>query len=269
VGVKINGELKPCGALQNGDVVEVIRGAKPVVPPDWRSLTVTGRARSAIRRHLRQTEREEYVRLGNASIAQAFSRIGRSMREVSLRPALERFAAPSEDELKVAVGRGRVTPAEVLDAVFPGLKDSERAAAAARAHIEDGVSARLYIRGFDLPAGAPIHFQHCCNPVPGDRIVGIVQPDALDIHVIDCPRLETYEAQEAVWRDLQWTPEAEQNTLSSARLRATIGNTPGCWARSAPSWARPGPTSSTCACTSTAATFRTWTSTSRWWTPST
>jgi GTP pyrophosphokinase/guanosine-3',5'-bis(diphosphate) 3'-pyrophosphohydrolase len=226
--VKINGELKPLRTpLQNGDVVEVIRGAKPVVPPDWRSLTVTGRARSAIRRHLRQTEREEYVRLGNASIAQAFSRIGRSMREVSLRPALERFAAPSEDELKVAVGRGRVTPAEVLDAVFPGLKDSERAAAAARAHIEDGVSARLYIRGFDLPAGAPIHFQHCCNPVPGDRIVGIVQPDALDIHVIDCPRLETYEAQEAVWRDLQWTPEAEQNTLSSARLRATIGNTPG------------------------------------------
>ena len=52
IGVKINGELKPLRTtLQNGDVVEVIRGGKPVVPPDWRSLTVTGRARSAIRRH--------------------------------------------------------------------------------------------------------------------------------------------------------------------------------------------------------------------------
>src|SRR5260221_3768782 len=63
VGVKINGELRPLRtALQNGDVVEVIRGGKPVVPPDWQSLAVTGRARSAIRRHLRQTEKDEYLR---------------------------------------------------------------------------------------------------------------------------------------------------------------------------------------------------------------
>jgi molybdopterin converting factor small subunit len=54
--MKINGELRPLRtALANGDVVEVIRGPKPVVPVDWRSLTVTGRARSAIRRHIRLT----------------------------------------------------------------------------------------------------------------------------------------------------------------------------------------------------------------------
>ena len=50
VGVKVNGELKPMRTqLQNGDVVEIIRGAKREIPADWRSLTVTGRARSAIR----------------------------------------------------------------------------------------------------------------------------------------------------------------------------------------------------------------------------
>src|ERR1700759_5629953 len=48
VGVKINGELRPLRTrLNNGDVVEVIRGAKANVPSDWQSLTVTGRARSA------------------------------------------------------------------------------------------------------------------------------------------------------------------------------------------------------------------------------
>src|SRR5690606_11084137 len=67
VGVKINGELKPMRTLlQNGDVVEVIRGPKADVPPDWRSLTVTGRARSAIKRHIRAAEREEFQRLGRA-----------------------------------------------------------------------------------------------------------------------------------------------------------------------------------------------------------
>ncbi|WP_163362784.1 RelA/SpoT AH/RIS domain-containing protein, partial [Escherichia coli] len=73
----------------NGDVVEVIRGAKPVVPPDWRSLTVTGRARSAIRRHIRQSEKEEFARLGRASIDQMFERAGKSLKDVSLRPALD------------------------------------------------------------------------------------------------------------------------------------------------------------------------------------
>src|SRR5690606_13000492 len=72
VGVKINGELKPMRTqLQNGDVVEIIRGAKPDIPSDWRSLTVTGRARSAIRRHIRLSEREEFQKLGRAALDQA------------------------------------------------------------------------------------------------------------------------------------------------------------------------------------------------------
>ncbi|WP_376751977.1 RelA/SpoT family protein, partial [Brevundimonas nasdae] len=71
VGVKVNGELKPMRtSLQNGDVVEIIRGAKREVPADWRSLTVTGRARSAIRRHIRTSERDEFVKLGRDALQQ-------------------------------------------------------------------------------------------------------------------------------------------------------------------------------------------------------
>jgi guanosine-3',5'-bis(diphosphate) 3'-pyrophosphohydrolase len=78
-------------------VVEVVRGSKPVVPPDWRSLTVTGRARSAIRRHIRQTEKEEFLRLGRASVEQVFERAGKKLKDVSLRPILERFALETEE----------------------------------------------------------------------------------------------------------------------------------------------------------------------------
>src|SRR5690606_1535524 len=110
IGVKINGELRPLRTqLQNGDVVEVIRSAKPVVPPDWKGLTVTGRARSAIRRHIRQTEKEEFVRNGVAAMDQALSRVGKHRSAISFRPALERFAVATEDELFDAIGRGRVT----------------------------------------------------------------------------------------------------------------------------------------------------------------
>jgi len=230
IGVKINGELKPLRtALQNGDVVEVIRGGKPVVPPDWRSITVTGRARSAIRRHIRQTEKEEFTRLGRATVDQTFQAAGKSRKDVSLRPALDRFAVATEEELFDAVGRGRVAPPQVLETVFPGLKAAEREAATARHRIEDGKAAKLYVRGGGLTPGVSIHFGECCSPVPGDRIVGIIEEDGsgLTVHTIDCEKLAEFEDREEVWRDLQWTPEAERNSIARAKLIATIRNAPG------------------------------------------
>jgi GTP diphosphokinase / guanosine-3',5'-bis(diphosphate) 3'-diphosphatase len=230
IGAKINGELKPLRTtLSNGDVVEVIKAGKPVVPQDWRSITVTGRARSAIRRHIRQTEREEFVRLGRATVDQTFDAAGKSRKDVSLRPALERFAVATEDELFDAVGRGRATPSQVLEIVFPGLKAAERAAANARRHIEDGKGARLYVRGSGLTPGVTLHFGACCSPVPGDRIVGILETDGrgLTVHAIDCEQLAEFEDREELWRDLQWTPEAERNAIARAKLTATIRNAPG------------------------------------------
>jgi len=239
VGVKINGELKPLRTgLNNGDVVEVVRGPKPTIPPDWRSLTVTGRARSAIRRHIRATEREEFVRLGRAAIDQAFARAGKDRTGLSLRPALDRFAQPGEEELFEQVGRGRVTPVQLVEAIFPGLKLSEREAAAARARIENGRGASLYVSGSGLTPGISLHFAECCSPVPGDRIVGILQTGeeadteetggrGLTVHTIDCPRLAEFEDQDELWRDLSWTPQAETSTISRGRLTATIKNAVG------------------------------------------
>ncbi|WP_304187226.1 bifunctional (p)ppGpp synthetase/guanosine-3',5'-bis(diphosphate) 3'-pyrophosphohydrolase, partial [Phenylobacterium aquaticum] len=230
IGVKINGELKPLRTLLlNGDVVEVIRGPKPVVPQDWRSLTVTGRARSAIRRHIRLAEKEEFTRLGRATVEQTFERAGKSRAEVSLKPALERLAAPTEEDLYNLVGRGKISPGQILDVIFPGLKESDRAAATATRRIEGGKSARLYVRGGGLTPGISLHFGTCCTPVPGDRIVGIVEPDSggLTVHAIDCAKLAEYEDREELWRDLQWTPEAERNTVTLSRLTATIRNAPG------------------------------------------
>jgi GTP diphosphokinase / guanosine-3',5'-bis(diphosphate) 3'-diphosphatase len=229
LGVKINGELRPLRtALSNGDVVEVVRGAAPAVPPDWESLTVSARARSAIRRHLRHSEKEEFLRLGKAALDQIFERAGKARADVSLRPALDRFAAAGESELFEAVGRGRIAPTQVLETVFPGLKATEKEAASARRRIEDGKAARFYVRGGGLAPGVSLRFSTCCNPMPGDRIVGILEEgDGLAVHTIDCAQLAQYEDREDLWRDIQWTAEAERNTLSAARLHATIRDAPG------------------------------------------
>ena len=122
-----------------------------------------------------------------------------------------------------------MTPAQILDLIFPGLKASEREAATATHRIEGGKAARLYVRGGGLTAGVTLHFGACCTPVPGDRIVGIVEPESggLTVHTIDCATLADYEDREDVWQDLQWTAEAERNTVTLSRLTATIRNAPG------------------------------------------
>ena len=229
VGALINGEHKPMRTLlQNGDVVQILRDPGAHIPPDWRSLSITGRAQSAIRRHIRATEREEFQRLGRSGLEQAFVRAGKKLKDVNLQPALEVLNLPSDEELYDRLGRGQVSAAVVIDALFPKLGPKQRAAVRARTRIDGGKAGRLFVRGGGLTPGVSIHFAPCCTPLPGDRIVGIVQPgQGLTVHVIDCDRLTEFESQGDLWRDLRWTPQAERLGLGPAALKASIRNAPG------------------------------------------
>ena len=227
VGVKINGELKPMRTqLTNGDVVEIIRGAKREVPVDWRSLTVTGRARSAIRRTIRSSEREEFHKLGRSTLEQTLSRAGKKLGDVALAPVLETLSIETEDALFAAIGRGQVQATRVVEMLFPALKGQVKAAHDRR-RIEES-EAQLYVRGSGLTPGISIHFGHCCSPLPGDRIVGILEPEkGLTVHTIDCGRLVEFSDDDSLWQDLQWTPRAEMNATAASRLKATMRNAPG------------------------------------------
>ena len=227
VGVKINGELKPMRTqLNNGDVVEIIRGAKREVPVDWRSLTVTGRARSSIRRTIRSSEREEFHKLGRTTLEQTLSRAGKKLSDVALAPVLETLSIESEEALFEAIGRGQVQATKVVEMLFPALKGQVKVAHDRR-RIEES-EAQLYVRGSGLTPGISIHFGHCCSPLPGDRIVGILEPgQGLTVHTIDCGRLVEFSDDDSLWQDLQWTPRAEMNATAASRLKATIRNAPG------------------------------------------
>ena len=92
------------------------------VNQDWFSLTVTGKARSAIRRHLRQREAGDFIKLGKTAVERAAAQVEKALKDISWRPAFERFNVTTEDELFELVGRGKIFPAKVLEAIFPGLK---------------------------------------------------------------------------------------------------------------------------------------------------
>lgn len=131
--------------LQNGDVVEIIRGSKREVPADWRSLTVTGRARSAIRRHIRTSEREEFIKLGRVALDQTLGRVDKALTDVSLKPVLELLAVASDDDLFEGLGRGRLSPTTAAEILFPALKG--RLKAGPEKQRIEGEKARLFVRG--------------------------------------------------------------------------------------------------------------------------
>lgn len=228
VAAKVNGRERPLRTeLRNGDVVHIIKGGVRQPPQGWENLAITGRARAAIRRLIRESEREEFLRIGKIMADHAFRREGRSLIEDDLTEALARLEMKDIEDLYETLGRGRITTADLLDAAFPGRLD-DREDVTERELIEDE-KARLYVRGRGLTQGITLHFAECCSPLPGDRIVGMLIPEkGIEIHTIDCERLAQYEESEMdEWVDLAWTAEAEANAVSMARIRATMHHEPG------------------------------------------
>ncbi|MCW5723658.1 MAG: bifunctional (p)ppGpp synthetase/guanosine-3',5'-bis(diphosphate) 3'-pyrophosphohydrolase [Maricaulaceae bacterium] len=228
VGAKINGRERPLRTiLRNGDVVQIVRGGTRQPPPGWEELVVTGRAKAAIRRLIRASERDEFSRIGRIMAEHAFRREGKSFRDDNLSDALARLELDTPETLFEAMGRGRISSAELLDAAFPGRKDERREQTSARQLIRDD-KARLYVRGRGLTQGVSLHFAACCSPLPGDRIVGVLIPErGVEIHTIDCERLQEFENDPDRWTDLAWTPEAETSAVSIGRIHAVMHNEPG------------------------------------------
>ncbi len=228
IGCLINGEHRPLRTvLQNGDQVEILSGLEPRVNQDWFSLTVTGKARSAIRRHIRQRERDDFITVGRTALERAAAQVEKKLVDISWRPALERFNAHNEEELFELCGRGKILPAKVLEAIFPGLKMPMRLDSDTLTRIRDGEGGQAFVRGSALGEHHRLVFSRCCWPVPGDRIVGIVEGDGVHVHSIECETLEALDGEKDRWIDLQWTLNAEKNTLSIARIRVNMQNKPG------------------------------------------
>jgi GTP pyrophosphokinase/guanosine-3',5'-bis(diphosphate) 3'-pyrophosphohydrolase len=228
IGCLINGEHKPLRTvLQNGDQVEILTGLEPRVNADWFSLTVTGKARAAIRRHMRQSEREDFIKVGRTAVERAVAQIDKSLNDISWRPAFDKFNVASEDELYELCGRGKIPVTRVVEALFPGLKLPMTLSLDSLTRIRDGEGGLAFVRGTALREGSSVFFSTCCRPVPGDRIVGIVEEDGVHVHSIECETLEALDEEKERWIDLHWTLNAEKNTLSTARLRVNMQNKPG------------------------------------------
>lgn len=230
IGAKINGRDRPLRTqLHNGDMVEIIKGGVRQPPAGWEDLVITGRARAAIRRLIRSSEAEEFIRIGKVIAEHAFLREGKVFRESALGDALRRLELDSVEDLYHALGKGRVSSVGLVEAVYPGHREMRGRRPQDRERIADA-KAGLYVHGRGLTPGVSLHFAPCCSPMPGDRIVGVMTDGkGVEVHVIDCERLAEMEDEQSLenWIDLKWTPEAGAHGVSIGRVLATVRNEPG------------------------------------------
>ncbi len=252
VGAKVNGRIMPLMTeLKNGDEVEIIRSKAQVPPAAWESVVVTGKARAAIRRATKNAIRKQYSGLGARILERAFERTGKTFTKESLKPVLHRLARKDIEDVLASVGRGELSSTDVMKAVFPDYKD-ERVTVAAPKQREEGWSKIRNAAGmiFQMPGtraarkdkepprdGAvpirgvrgdlPVRFAPE-GAVPGDRIVGIIQPGTgITIYPIQSPALQAFDDQPERWIDVRWDIDERTKERFPARVSVTAINAPG------------------------------------------
>ncbi|MBD2840951.1 RelA/SpoT family protein [Erythrobacter rubeus] len=217
VGAKINGRHMPLRTpLNNGDVVEIIKGAGAEPQLSWLGFVVTGKARAAIRRAVRLKERAEVAQIGSKLFDEIAARVPARIGRKAIRAAIERLDMEGPEDLMFAIGSAKLTDREVMEALVPGctadLDENEEWSVRERA---------ISIKG--LTPGVAFELATCCHPVPGDRIVGLRRKgETVLVHAIDC--LELANGVDTDWLDLSW---GKRSHGAVGRLSVTLYDRPG------------------------------------------
>jgi|TARA_R110002126_G_scaffold3263_1_gene18334 GTP pyrophosphokinase len=232
VGAKINGRIAPLNTkLQNGDQVDIITAKTQNPSPAWERFVVTGKARSHIRRFIRQQQRDEYITLGKAMLQKIFKSEGYDYTEKAVNAVAEKFKENNAEDIYAGIGSGNVVARDVFKAIFPSHNTEP-----VRPNLEDigeytakkkpNNSSPMPIVG--LIPGMAMHFARCCHPLPGDRIVGIVTTGkGVTIHTIDCDTLENFADTPERWLDVSWGEGPDAPEARIGRLSVTVLNEPG------------------------------------------
>ncbi len=216
VGAKVDGMRVPLWTrLKNGQSVEIITAEGQSPQATWIDIAVTGRAKTAIRRSLREEDRERFIKLGRELARVAFETVGKKATDKALGTAAKALGIEDRDELLAQIGAAELTAREVVRAIYPDL--AERGG--------EEIDQRRAVIG--IRPGRSHRRARCCQPVPGERIVGIAtRGRGVLIHAIDCAVLADYEDEPERWVDLRWQ-EGTHPASSTVTLDISISNDAG------------------------------------------
>ncbi|MEC5187265.1 GTP pyrophosphokinase [Geobacillus thermodenitrificans] len=208
IGAKVNGKMVPLDyKLQTGDIVEILTSKHSYGPSqDWLKLAKTSQARNKIRQFFKKQRREENIDKGKEMVEKEVRGLGFEPKEVmtadNIKRVAEKFNFSNEDDMYAAVGYHGITAAQIAHRLTEkwrkqrDLEEQQRklAEAVSEAKLPAGKKRDCGIRvqGID---NLLIRLSRCCNPVPGDEIIGfITRGRGISVHRADCPNVQVEEA---------------------------------------------------------------------------
>ena len=218
VGAKVNGKIVPLRyTLKNGDTVEILTSPTSHPSKDWLTFVRTSRAQTRIRGFIRQAEHKRSLEIGKEVAERELRRYGLSLNRLSKGGGLDEAAGKlgykRGDDLLVALGYGKVTPPQILQQLVPPEKLAQpppvRQPASRFSELIRKV-ARLPGAGGVRISGIDdvlVRFGRCCNPVPGDDIIGfITRGRGVSVHTRACDKSLTLDPLRRV--DVTWDNKA-------------------------------------------------------------
>ncbi|WP_447979632.1 RelA/SpoT family protein [Candidatus Nitrospira bockiana] len=215
VGAKVNGKIVPLKhQLGSGDTVEILTAPTQVPHKDWLKFVRTSRAKTKIKHWLKIEEQKRSIEIGRRLLEREFRRHdlphAQTLKSDQLLQVARELGHESVDELAAAIGYGRLSTAQVVGRLLP-RPEGERSAAVEEVPEVKPHPAKPAEKGVKVKGGRDLLMQlsRCCNPVPGDRIMGyITRGRGLTIHSVGCPNLEALDYDKERLVEVDWDTSA-------------------------------------------------------------
>lgn len=237
VGCKVNGRMMPLRVeLKNGDQVEIITSKNQTPSMAWERFVITGKAKSAIRKFIREQQREEYSQLGKNMLKAGVHSEKLEVTHPDLRKAARYFKVESPIDIFTQVGMGLISITAVLDffrMLDGGAVSIKKDAFPPDTIVEKIVSKKneksksIAIRG--LIPGMAVHYAKCCYPLPGESIIGIISTGrGVKIHKNNCQNLVQFQDHPEKWIDVEWGGISDyESSVFDVLLRVVVENRSG------------------------------------------
>lgn len=237
VGAKVNGKMVPLDyKLVNGDIIEIVTSAHSNGPSrDWLNIVKSTQAKNKIRQWFKKERREENIARGKEMLEKEAKRQGYDIFQLLkydfMPNLLKKMSLSNLDDLYAAIGYGGMTSNQVLQKILDEYRknvktekteltvDKTETKARGKKKVDQGIK----VDGMD---NLLIKFSRCCNPVPGDKIVGyITRGRGVSIHRTDCPNVisNLYDRERLI--EVKW--EGFQETSYPVEIEASAYDRPG------------------------------------------
>ena len=237
-GAKVNGSLVRLDyKLKTNDVVEIVTSNSQAGPSrDWLKIVKTQSARNKIRQWFKKENREENIARGRDMLEDAAKRQSQTLSEL-MKPeytsvVLNRMRFTCLDDLYSAIGFGGISAGNVLHKLMELKKKSDKVDELAE-KIRSGeggeaVKAHVPVNGIIVKGdpGMAVRFGNCCNPLPGDPIIGyITRGRGVSVHRADCPNVSSLRTEADRIIDVEWA--INTRSAFNASLQIEGDNRPG------------------------------------------